>query len=189
MFYNQSSPWLLKGLVVAVFFATRSPVAMRGEAVIQQALVPAVVEVAILGPSLLFAVRERARTTRLVSETALMVCLLCLVMYMGKTGRLQPMEAAGTLQMCTMHVFYQQGVAMLRGTRVVVGERAVCWVALACSAVLPLSMVLQTPGGLPGTKSMLLVLFSGEVLGAAASLGASVLALLADGYEANMAEM
>ena len=187
MFYNQSSPWILKGLVVAVFFATRTPtMAMRMEVVMQQAMVPVVIQAAVLGPSLVCAVRERARTTRLISETALMVCLVCIVLYMGKTGRIQLMEVAGTLQMCTLHMFYQQGKEMLRGKGIVVGERVLSWVVLACSAGLPLSMVLATAGSLPGTKSMLLVLFSGEVMGAAASLGATVLAALADGYEASM---
>ena len=187
MFYNQTSPWILKALVVGVYLATRGPGRIDMVTVMEQAAIPAILQTAMLAPSVFLPVRDRRRTTVLVSETAVVFCLMCLVLWAGQTSRLLPMEAATTLQMSSLHVFYLQSRELFRGTRLLVWEGLWAWVAILCSVVLPMWMVLHTPGTMPGTKSMLMVLFCGEILGTVASLSATILTSLGDAYAGSMA--
>jgi hypothetical protein len=186
MFLNHSSPWTLKAFVVSLLWMSRTASPLGMPQVIQQATLAVAVQAVMLGPSVLLPVRDRVKTTRLVCETAIMVSLVCLVLYAGATQRVRCVDAAVVLHMCTLHLFYRQAVEMQKSQRLVVGEQMLAWVALLCSVVLPAFMVQQTPGGMPGLGSTIIVLFSGEFMGLVSSLVASVVAALATEYEAAM---
>lgn len=183
---NHSSPWTLKAFVVSLLWMSRTASPLGMPQVIQQATLAVAVQAVMLGPSVLLPVRDRVKTTRLVCETAIMVSLVCLVLYAGATQRVRCVDAAVVLHMCTLHLFYRQAVEMQKSQRLVVGEQMLAWVALLCSVVLPAFMVQQTPGGMPGLGSTIIVLFSGEFMGLVSSLVASVVAALATEYEAAM---
>jgi hypothetical protein len=183
MFYDRSSPWMLKGGVVLMFFLTRGPGDVKVDELLALLALPVAVQLAMLTPSVLLSVRDRRKTTLLISETVLMFVLMCVLMYAGRTGNLMPMEVATAMQMCTLHVFYIQAMEMQRHRRLLVGEGAWQWVALGASVAFPTWMVLKTPGIMPSTKSMLLVLFSGEVLGTTAAIHTKMLLSLAIVYE------
>lgn len=183
MFLNHPSPWALKAFVVSLLWMTRTASPLGMTHVIQQATLAVAVQAVMLGPSVLLPVRDRVKTTRLVCETAIMVSLVCLVLYAGATQRVRCVDAAVVLHMCTLHLFYLQAVEMQKSRRLVVGEQVLAWVALLCSVALPALMVQQTPGGMPGLGSTIVVLFSGDAMGTVASLVASVVSALATEYE------
>lgn len=183
MFYNNNSPWILKAALVVVFFGTRDTGHTSAHQVVSYAVLPAALQLALLVSSVFLPVRSRARTTILVSETTFMIFIMCLVLYAGIADILQPMECAMTLQMTVMHVFYQQCVAFHAGRQLVAMEAAWMWLTLACSILIPMWMITNMAGKLLSTKSMLVMLFVGEIFGALASILAIILGLVATWYE------
>ena len=182
--YNQSSPMLLRSVVVLLFFCTRSERAhVDMSAVSRLAAVPATVQAALLLPSVVLPVRNRHKTTAFIAETALMMALVGAVLVAGRERLILEIEAALVLQMCTLHVFYHQTVQLQRARRLLASEAACAWVALLCSMLLPCAMVCMTPGPMPSTLSLLVFMFSGEVLGCTAAAAACVLSAVGGVYE------
>ena len=186
MFLDRGSPWVLKALVIGLLWVSRSPGPLHLQQVMQQAAGAGMLQFALLAPSIVLPVRDRCKTTRLISESTIMASVMCLVLYASATQRVTTVDAAVILHLCTLHVLYCQTVEMQKGRRLLAGEQHLAWAALFGSVCLPVCMVQQTPGEMPGLGSMIVVLFSGEFLGTVASLIAAVIAALGAEYQAVM---
>ena len=141
----------------------------------------------MLSPSLVLAVRDRRRTTALLVETAWMVACVSAVLSMGAVGQLPVLETTLAMHMCTMHVFYQQGVELRRARRLLVAEDLFAILATLCSLALPVIMTMNTPGAIPDTHTAVLTLFSGEICGTASAWAASIVLAAANTYERALA--
>ena len=182
--YNQSSPMFLRSVVVVLFLCTRSEHAHADMSAVRRlAAVPAAVQAALLVPSVVLPVRNRHKTTAFIAETALAMALVGAVLVAGRERLILEIEAALVLQMCTLHVFYHQAVELQCDRRLLANEAVCAGVALLCSVMLPCAMVLMTPGPMPSTLSMLVFMFSGEVLGCTAAAAAGVLWAVGGVYE------
>jgi|DEB0MinimDraft_4_1074332.scaffolds.fasta_scaffold30958_3 hypothetical protein len=184
MFYDCTSPWLLKAAVTTVFLLTRT--AAMNFSPTRLAALPFAIQLAMLVPSQVLDVRDRRRTTTLLVESAMMATLVCGILYLGENKHLPLADVSLALHMCTLHVFYAQSVALMRGRRLLAAETLCAWVAIVGSFVVPSLMVMYTPGPIPETRAAVLVLFSGEVLGTCAVIATRLLIAVADSYEAIM---
>lgn len=183
MHFVTSMPWFVKMLCVLVPWAKRSVHTPSLNMLRVPFALSALVLLSALLPSLVFSVRERAKTTELFAQTVLYhYAAACVVCALVRDHSLRP-YAGLCAQLLLMHLYFSCGTALRRSAHLTLYPRAcqaVC--ALGFAAVLAV-YCLYTPHVDQQLIPTLGVLFAPELVGLAVLVASSVMRAFANTYE------
>lgn len=184
--YTASPPWWLKLGVLYLYYQQRVSVAAdaapepRGATWLRPASLllagHAVLSLAALLPSCVYAVRSRARTTAFAVQSMLMLTALTVVLVMcsGPHENMGPLA----LQLALVHALWAEAGTLRTQRSVLLWQDAACRLRFVTAAVAPvLAMVLVPRPSMESISAlgMVLVLFTGEGLGIGVSCAHAVL--------------
>jgi hypothetical protein len=187
MFYDRTSPWLLKIAVLICMFLSRHPGSLSWHNLCLVTASASLTQLCLICPSIVLAVRKRRVTTDFIMESITFHALTLLTGYAARYNKISHTETVICFVMSLSHSLFTLFASLKDNSNLLVGGNVLAWCCLWASWLAPAGILLYTPGNLPMTSNMLLYIFSGEITGLTSSVLTYMLRCVCDSYEACMA--
>lgn len=187
MFYDRTSPWLLKSAVLICLFVSRHPGSLAWQDLCLLIVSASITQLCVVCPSIIIAVRRRRLTTDFIMESIMFHALTLLTGWAARYNKISRTEAVICFVMSMSHSLFTVFASLRDNSHLLVGGNALAWSCLWASLLVPMGILLYTPGELPMTSNMLLYVFSGEISGLVSSVITYMLRCVCDSYQECMA--